>query len=191
MIQRTDRLPDSIPGLSRYHEVVLHQGRIERFFLDSLNEYSKIQVERGVLPEELSLDRANLEGPDAYPIKVKLQHLDNHEVMSAQNMTNIPHGLFRSNLTKDDTDDLLRRNKARQSSSETVRTKYLIGADGAHSSTRRQLGFIMEGEQTDFIWGVLDIIPITNFRMLTFSRVASTMLRGDSGHSHAVCDSQR
>ncbi len=32
-----------------------------------------------------------------------------------------------------------------------------------HSSwTRRQLGFSMEGGQTDYIWGVLDVIPITN-----------------------------
>ena len=35
--------------------------------------------------------------------------------------------------------------------------------DGANSWTRRQLGFKMQGEQTDFIWGVLDIVPITNF----------------------------
>lgn len=39
----------------------------------------------------------------------------------------------------------------------------MIGCDGAHGWTRRQLGFQMEGEQTDFIWGVLDIVPITNF----------------------------
>lgn len=46
---------------------------------------------------------------------------------------------------------------------ETVKAKYLIGCDGAHSWTRRQLGIQLEGEQTDLIWGVLDIIPITNF----------------------------
>ncbi len=39
----------------------------------------------------------------------------------------------------------------------------MIGCDGAHSWTRRQLGFHMQGEQTDFIWGALDIVPITNF----------------------------
>src|SRR3954468_8473434 len=34
---------------------------------------------------------------------------------------------------------------------------------GAHSWTRRQLGYQMVGDATDFIWGVLDIIPITDF----------------------------
>lgn len=47
--------------------------------------------------------------------------------------------------------------------SEILHAKYMIGCDGAHSWTRRQLGFKMEGEQTDFIWGVLDIVPITDF----------------------------
>ena len=36
---------------------------------------------------------------------------------------------------------------------ENIKGKYLIGRDGAHSWTRRQLGFQMEGEQTDFVWG--------------------------------------
>ena len=36
IIRRTDRIPNTIPGISRFQEVVLHQGRIERFFLDSL-----------------------------------------------------------------------------------------------------------------------------------------------------------
>ena len=31
-IRRTDRIPDTIPGISRFQDVVLHQGRIERFF---------------------------------------------------------------------------------------------------------------------------------------------------------------
>lgn len=46
---------------------------------------------------------------------------------------------------------------------ETVKAKYVIGCDGAHSWTRSQLGIKMNGEQTDFVWGVIDIIPITNF----------------------------
>ena len=31
-IRRTDRIPDTIPVISRFQEVTLHQGRIERFF---------------------------------------------------------------------------------------------------------------------------------------------------------------
>lgn len=132
-----------------------------------LKEESNIEVERGVLPEVLELDSSASDSQDAYPIKVKVRKLDNDEVTLAQHGTSVPNGLSRSNLTKDDEDDLLRKSRTRAGNTEIIRTKYMIGCDGAHSWTRRQLGFTMEGEQTDFIWGVLDIIPITDFRVLS------------------------
>ncbi|THH12083.1 hypothetical protein EW145_g224 [Phellinidium pouzarii] len=46
---------------------------------------------------------------------------------------------------------------------EVVHAKYVLGADGAHSWVRRELGFTMDGEQTDYVWGVVDFIPITDF----------------------------
>ena len=165
MITRTDRLPNTIPGVSRYHESTLCQGSIERFFLNSLKEHSDIVVERGVLPEELHLDHEKSEDYDAYPITVKVRHLDDKDATPAQNGSKVPNGLFRSSLAKDDTDELIEKSREKQGKSEAIRAKYMIGCDGAHSWTRRQLGFTMEGEQTDYIWGVLDIIPITDFRM--------------------------
>ena len=169
-------MPDTIPRISRFQQVVLHQGRIERFFLDSLREYSEYEIERGVLPEELELEQSKPEDTDAYPIKVRIRHLGDDEATPAQNRRDILDGLFRSNLAPDDTDDLIQKSRRRQGTTEIVRAKYMIGCDGAHSWTRRQLGFHMEGEQTDFIWGVLDIVPITDFRKqsaLTNPRCAS------------------
>ncbi|TAQ91074.1 hypothetical protein B7494_g637 [Chlorociboria aeruginascens] len=168
-IRRSDRIPDTIQGISRFTQVVLHQGRIERFFLDSLKEHSDIRVERGVLPESFSFDESKAEDKDAYPIEVVLQHLTeaqaNPEQSAATNGTAVSDGLFRSNMAADDTDELLSKaaTNRKAGTRETVRTKYMIGCDGAHSWTRRQLGYKLEGEQTDYIWGVLDIIPITDF----------------------------
>ncbi|CAI7645357.1 unnamed protein product [Penicillium pancosmium] len=45
----------------------------------------------------------------------------------------------------------------------TVRTKYLVGADGAHSVVRQSLGLKLEGESLDHIWGVVDLVADTNF----------------------------
>lgn len=45
----------------------------------------------------------------------------------------------------------------------TVRTKYLVGADGAHSIVRRSMGLKLEGESLDHIWGVVDLIVDTDF----------------------------
>ncbi|KAG9313140.1 FAD-binding monooxygenase [Chiua virens] len=46
---------------------------------------------------------------------------------------------------------------------EIIHAKFVVGADGAHSWVRKTLGIEMQGEQTDYIWGVLDMIIDTNF----------------------------
>ncbi|KAJ4138713.1 hypothetical protein NW768_002572 [Fusarium equiseti] len=45
----------------------------------------------------------------------------------------------------------------------SVRTKYLIGADGARSKVRKCMGLSLEGETSDHIWGVCDFVADTNF----------------------------
>jgi len=99
-----------------------------------------------VLPEELELHHTEPEDYDAHPIKVKVRHLDEDAATPAQNGSNVPNGLFRSSLAKDDTDDLIRKSRGKEGSTEIITAKYMIGCDGAHSWTRRQLGFHMEGE---------------------------------------------
>jgi phenol 2-monooxygenase len=45
----------------------------------------------------------------------------------------------------------------------TIRTKHLVGADGAHSTVRRSMDLKLEGESSDFIWGVVDFVAETDF----------------------------
>ena len=45
----------------------------------------------------------------------------------------------------------------------TVRAKHLVGADGAHSVVRRCMGLKLEGESSDHIWGVVDLVVDTDF----------------------------
>ncbi|KAL4772700.1 FAD binding domain-containing protein [Aspergillus nidulans var. acristatus] len=45
----------------------------------------------------------------------------------------------------------------------TIRSKYLVGADGAHSIVRRCMGLSLEGESLDHIWGVVDLVVDTDF----------------------------
>ena len=46
---------------------------------------------------------------------------------------------------------------------KSFRTKYLVGADGAHSLVRQNMGLNLEGETTDHIWGVVDFVADTDF----------------------------
>lgn len=50
-----------------------------------------------------------------------------------------------------------------QPQEEIVHAKYVLGADGAHSWVRKRFDISMDGEQSDFIWGVLDMVPDTDF----------------------------
>lgn len=45
----------------------------------------------------------------------------------------------------------------------TVRSKYLVGADGSHSTVRHSMGLKQEGEMTDYVWGVIDLVVDTDF----------------------------
>ena len=171
---------DSVPGLSRFTEVVLHQGRMERFFLDAIRasypvsgnprttdpsmgagggkgaeqDPRPIRVERCVIPTSLAVDEDTAADEDEYPVTVKLRHLSEDEATPVQALSNLSDGMFRSNLADDDVDDILTRSAARGGQEEILKCKYVIGCDGAHSWTRKALGkgFEMVGEMTDYIW---------------------------------------
>lgn len=130
---------------SPLHNMLLSQGRLERFILDSIKQYSDLEIERGIIAESFEYDET-LEGdPDAYPITVQLRTLSEEEA-------NSPSALDRSNLLPDDWDDLIQKSRKRQTKTEVVKVKYLIGCDGAHSWTRKQVNIPLEGSSTDHIW---------------------------------------
>ncbi|KAI8720130.1 hypothetical protein NCS52_00457700 [Fusarium sp. LHS14.1] len=172
IIRRSDRIPDTIVGLSRFQQIVLQQGRIERFFLDNIKKFSNdsIKVERAILPESLHIDESKVDDVDAYPVTVKLRHLTEEEATPAQqetaSKTKASDGLFRSNLVLGDENEdlkLLQKAQERDAEGEIVHAKYVLGCDGARSWVRQQTGLELQGEATDFIWGVMDIIPKTDF----------------------------
>ncbi|KAK7056500.1 hypothetical protein VNI00_003056 [Paramarasmius palmivorus] len=132
-----ERVPDVAASNARYpFEVTLHQGAIEAIFLDNMKAMD-VQVDRPIIPTsiEVSSDPSVLEDPESYPVKVKLQHLDSEGQRTTETTEN----------------------------TEIVNAKYVVGADGAHSWVRRTLGIAMEGEHTDYVWGVIDMVPDTDF----------------------------
>jgi phenol 2-monooxygenase len=157
-IRRVDVKPEGVPGISRFNGSVVHQGRIETWISDAIEEFSngEIKVDRPVLPEALDMD----DGVDAeYPVRVVLRKLPDDNADPEQFGHKVQNGLYRQfdgdqnqqNGLNGGADDL-----------EVVRAKYVIGCDGAHSWVRKQLGIEHKGETTDFLWGVLDILPITD-----------------------------
>jgi 2-polyprenyl-6-methoxyphenol hydroxylase-like FAD-dependent oxidoreductase len=62
---------------------------------------------------------------------------------------------------------------------KVIRTKHLVGADGAHSLVRKSVGLSLEGQSLDHIWGVVDLIVDTNFPDIR-RRCASTRMQVQS-----------
>src|SRR5690625_2752945 len=51
----------------------------------------------------------------------------------------------------------------RDGETRKVRTKYLVGSDGAHSPVRKSIGRIPIGDKSDHAWGVMDVLVETDF----------------------------
>jgi phenol 2-monooxygenase len=46
---------------------------------------------------------------------------------------------------------------------ETVRARYLVGCDGAHSTVRKSIGRVLRGDSANQVWGVMDVLAVTDF----------------------------
>lgn len=44
-----------------------------------------------------------------------------------------------------------------------VRAKYVVGCDGAHSTTRKAIGRPLRGDSANRAWGVMDVLAVTDF----------------------------
>ncbi|KAI0314441.1 FAD binding domain-containing protein [Amylostereum chailletii] len=172
-LARVGRVPTSLPGLSRFTESTIHQGRIESAFLDKIALWSKgederprMKVERAVLPDRLVLppmDSSALSDDPKDRIIVRLRHLSADEAKPAQFLPNVADGLFRSNVFGDDETHPGAQGLPSEEELEEVRTRYVLGCDGARSWVRGALGFRLEGDSANFFWGVIDGLPLTDF----------------------------
>jgi len=46
---------------------------------------------------------------------------------------------------------------------EIVKAQYVVGCDGARSTVRKSLGLSLEGESARQLWGVMDVLAVTDF----------------------------
>lgn len=61
----------------------------------------------------------------------------------------------------------------------TVRARYVVGCDGARSAVRMAIGRELRGATANHAWGVMDILPITDFPDIRFK---SAIQSADAGN---------
>ncbi|KAG5644873.1 hypothetical protein DXG03_007514 [Asterophora parasitica] len=151
-IELTDRTPDVSETSTPYpFEATLHQGAIEEIFIDSIRK-SGVEVSRPIAPGSIQISEIDKDStnPDVFPVRVRFKP-DFQKLW----LTRSSQKVVLNHLDTLDDDG--------QPDTEVVHTKYVIGADGAHSWVRKSFDIEMEGEQTDFVWGVVDMVPQTDF----------------------------
>ncbi|KAK0622165.1 Phenol hydroxylase [Lasiodiplodia hormozganensis] len=152
---------DYYPELSRFHQVLINQGQIERTLLDAIKDLGNVEVERGVAPTKLQIDEQNLQDPQAYPVQLTLRHLTEEEMAESPTVPVPTPGAF--GINPGDEKELERKPTGKEGTEEVVHAKYVFGCDGARSWTRKQIGIKLVGEGKDSLWGAVDIVPVTDF----------------------------
>ena len=172
-IVRTRRETIFGEDVSRLRPGTFHQGFIEASLIEGARQRGGPAVERGMKPASISFEPPELHqiDPSTYAVHVAVQHLHltDLEMWSVNAHTKLDASLKEGRGTIDafgtDPEDVRQMvsDASRQGTLETIHAKYVIAADGGRSWIRRQLGFHLEGANLNSVWGVIDIIPITNF----------------------------
>ena len=61
---------------------------------------------------------------------------------------------------------------------ETIRARYVVGCDGARSAVRRSMGHALKGAAARQLWGVMDVLAVTDFPDI---RLKCAIQSADSG----------
>ncbi|OGM48511.1 FAD monooxygenase [Aspergillus bombycis] len=153
-LQRQSVTANSKPGWSRFHESTLGQSKVEEYLMEYVRGRGCVDVKRETAPTSLEIDDGVIDDHSTFPIRM---HLENVAFRPKSHFDGIktPGSDTSSEPHSDDSGYV--------GMDTVVEAKYLVGCDGAHSWVRKQLGLRLEGESSNDSWGVLDIIPLTNF----------------------------
>ncbi|KAH9912822.1 uncharacterized protein B0H18DRAFT_1051529 [Fomitopsis serialis] len=173
-IKATKQGPNISTSSARHpFEVLLEPKDIERLMRESLSERD-VQVEQPVVPQQFRI--INDSRPTGeYVVEVTCVHLKAEHVRTS-------HLPLTSRNELADLPECVE-------TVESIRAKYVVGCDGAHSWVRHQCGITMEdlgGEAlaNDWnaamgeVWGAMDLKPITDFPTLLAKNIIQSPLAG-------------
>ncbi|KAL5341421.1 FAD binding domain-containing protein [Aspergillus crustosus] len=152
------RMRSQPAGLSRFSQMLLNQGQIEQIMLDYIADLGTVHLEREKRAEKIYFSR-NTDGEDGdedeiYPVTVETRSRRRDRIKDL-----LPDGL----ASGEDVGEGEKSGDAQTEITEIIQAKYVVACDGARSTVREQLGVHLDSKSTDSTWGVIDIIPITDF----------------------------
>ncbi|KAF7166861.1 hypothetical protein CNMCM5623_000415 [Aspergillus felis] len=163
VLRREEISANTQPGWSRFYESTLRQGRVEEHLLNFVQSAKHIDIRRATIPTSLEIDYSTIEDHTTYPIRVTLDKVPPTDFVKSMNsMSGGEASSPRSEGSETSATSSV-ADSAIAGLDAVVEAKYVLGCDGAHSWLRKNLGIRLEGQSSDYQWGVVDFIPITNF----------------------------
>lgn len=136
-IIRTGHTPDDATGISEFPHLIVNQARV----IDYFAEYAQKAPARGDVDYGWEFVGLEVTGEGEYPVNVTLRRVTGYSGAGINTVDSDVHA----------------------GDTKVVRAKYVIGADGARSAVRSSIGGSLRGGQSDHAWGVMDVLPITDF----------------------------
>ncbi|KZT64257.1 hypothetical protein DAEQUDRAFT_773773 [Daedalea quercina L-15889] len=152
----------SVPSARYPFESIAASHVIEGILLRALAAQG-ITVERPVVPESLKIIREGGITVSPY-VEVTVTRL-NDEFIRDNNIRQA----HRSKLVE--TAEAVKERRV-------IRTKYVLGCDGAHSWVRKAVNLTLEGDASDLVWGVVDFTPDTDFPTTRAKNLIGSPLSG-------------
>ncbi|KHE85872.1 hypothetical protein GE21DRAFT_1254363 [Neurospora crassa] len=147
-IEREQLIQDKVEELGKVRETMLQQSRVEYHMQQNLLGHRNITIQYNTQPVDVNVDESLLHEDEVYPVEVLLVKTQVQPEASLDILENsTPYTA----------------NGAAKEVEERIRTRYIVGCDGAHSWLRKQLQVQLEGDLTDSVFGVVDLIPKSNF----------------------------
>jgi phenol 2-monooxygenase (NADPH) len=138
-IVRTGRIPDTEDGLSEFPHVIMNQARVHDYFLQAMRDApTRLEPHYARQLVGLQIDRTTTDP----------------EAGSSPGSAGPDHPV---------TVRLERAVGVQDLAIETVRARYVVGCDGAHSAVRHALGLVAHGDSANQAWGVMDVLAVTDF----------------------------
>lgn len=136
-IIRTGITPDDPQGISEFPHLIVNQARV----IDYFAEFAQKAPARGDVDYGWEFVDLQVTGEGEYPVEVTLRKVSGYSGAGINTVE--------SEVTRGET--------------RVVRAKYVIGADGARSAVRAAIGGSLRGNQSYHAWGVMDVLPVTDF----------------------------
>ncbi len=136
-IVRTGFTPDDETGISEFPHLIVNQARV----IDYFAEYARRAPARGDVDYGWEFVGLEVTGEGEYPVNITLRRVSGYSGAGINTVD--------SDVTRGET--------------RVVRAKYVVGADGARSAVRSAIGGSLQGNQSYHAWGVMDVLPVTDF----------------------------